>query len=104
MRELVESENQLKAATADYERMGWEVVDQTAGRVVVKRGLRGSWLPHILYFLLAPIYGNLIYSAFRRYDRPEHVVIRIRDFAERSTKSVSEDENGPSVDDSESSS
>jgi hypothetical protein len=34
---------------------------------------------HILYFLCAPVYGNLIYSAYRRYDRPEQTVIRVRE-------------------------
>jgi hypothetical protein len=81
MRELVDSKDELKAAASDYERMGWEVTDRTAGRIVVERGLRGSWVWHLLYFIAAPIYGNLVYSAYRRYDRPEQVVIRVRGFA-----------------------
>ena len=76
-RELVDTERERKAAESDYERMGWEV-NRSAGRTVAERGFRGSWVWHILYFLLAPIYGNLIYSAYRRYDRPEQIVIRTR--------------------------
>jgi len=75
-RELVDTKREREAAEADYERMGWEVVGRSTGRTVVERGRRGSWGWHILYFLLVPIVGNLIYSAYRRYDRPKQIVIR----------------------------
>jgi hypothetical protein len=101
MRELVDTKAQLEAAESDYERMGFDAVERNAGRTVMKRGLRGTWLPHILYFFFAPVYGNLIYSAFRRYDRPERVVIRIRDFAERSADPAPEPEDGPTADDTD---
>jgi len=81
-RELVETKREREAAESDYERMGWEVVDRSPGRSIVERGRRGSWGWHILYLFLVPIVGNLIYSAYRRYDRPEQIVIRIRRFAE----------------------
>lgn len=96
MRELVETKQQLEAAESDYERMGFDAVDRAPGRTVMRRGLRGSWLPHILYLFLVPIVGNLVYSAFRRYDRPERVVIRIRGFAERAADHAPEPEDGPS--------
>ena len=81
-RELVDTKREREAAEADYERMGWEVVGRSTGRTVVERGRRGSWGWHILYFLLVPIVGNLIYSAYRRYDRPEQIVIRTHGGAE----------------------
>jgi hypothetical protein len=77
-RELVDTKHELQGAEADYELMGWEVIDRSAGRIVVERGRRGSWGWHLLYLLILPILGNLIYSAYRRYDRPEQIVIRIR--------------------------
>lgn len=82
MRELVDSTPELDAAEADYERMGWEVIDRTPERAVVERGFRGSWLWHLLFFLLIPILANLCYSAYRRYNRPEQVVIRVRGVAD----------------------
>lgn len=92
MRELVDSKDELEAAENDYERMGWEVTDRTTGRSVVERGLRGSWWWHVLYLFLAPIAGNLIYSAYRRYDRPEQVVIRVRGFAGASGRTETVDD------------
>lgn len=79
-RELVDTKREREAAESDYERMGWEVVDRSAGRSVVERGWRGSWGLHLFFFLLAPVYGNMVYSAYRRYDRPEQIVIRTRGF------------------------
>ena len=79
-RESVDSKRELQGAETDYERMGWDVVDRASGRIVVERGLRGSWMWHILFLLLVPIIGNLCYSAYRRYDRPEQVVIWIEGY------------------------
>lgn len=76
MREVLETEQEFKQALFDYETAGWEVVDKAQGRAVLERGLRGTWIWHFLYFFLAPVYGNLVYSAYRRYDRPERIVIR----------------------------
>ena len=94
MRELVDSKDELEAAATDYERMGWEVTDRTGGRLVVERGWRGSWGMHILYFLLAPVYGNLVYSAYRRFDRPEQVVIRVRGGGRSETVDDTPEEDG----------
>ena len=77
-RELVDTESELEAAVSDYERMGWEVAERSRERVVLSRGLRGSWLWHLLFLVLIPIVANLCYSAYRRYNRPEGVVIRRR--------------------------
>ena len=76
MREVVETEQEFKQAQFDYETAGWEVVEKAQGRAVLERDLRGTWIWHLLYFFLAPVYGNLVYSAYRRYDRPERIVIR----------------------------
>jgi hypothetical protein len=81
-RELVDTKRELQGAESDYEQMGWEVVDRSPGRIVVERGRRGSWPWHLLYFAILPVYGNLLYSAYRRYNRPQRLVIRIRGFAE----------------------
>ena len=78
MREVVETKQELENAVGDYETAGWEAVEQTDNRAVMERGLRGSAVWHILYFFLAPLYGNLVYSAYRRYDRPETCVIRVQ--------------------------
>jgi len=78
MREVVDTEQEYEQAVFDYETAGWEVVEQAQGRAVLERGLRGTWVWHLLFFVAAPIYGNLIYSAYRRYDRPERFVVRRR--------------------------
>jgi len=78
VREIVESEHEYDVAINDYETMGWEVVERGDSRAVVKRDLRGSWLWHLLYFLTVPVIGNMVYSAYRRYDRPERRIIRLR--------------------------
>lgn len=83
-RELVDTKRELQGAESDYEQMGWNVIDRSPGRIVVERGRRGSWAWHLLYFIALPVYGNLLYSAYRRYDRPQRLVIRIRGFAEDS--------------------
>lgn len=78
MREVVETADEIEAAVQDYEEMDWEVYDRTLDRVVFRRGLRGRFLWHFFYFLLAPVVGNLIYSAFRRFNRPRYTVVRVR--------------------------
>lgn len=78
MREVVDTEQEFKQTVFDYETAGWETVEQAQGRAVLERGLRGSWIWHVLYFIMAPIYGNAVYSAYRRYDRPEKLVVRRR--------------------------
>ena len=78
MREVVDTEQEFKQAIFDYETVGWETVEQAQGRAVLERGLRGTWIWHVLYFIMAPIYGNVVYSAYRRYDRPEKLVVRRR--------------------------
>ncbi|MFD1600314.1 hypothetical protein [Halobellus rarus] len=78
MREIVDTEEDRQRAVEDYEAIGWEVEDETADRTVLKRGFRGGWIEHVLYFLLAPIYGNLVYSAYRRFDRPKRHIVRVR--------------------------
>ena len=76
MREVVETERDFDQALFDYETAGWETIEKAQGRAVMERDLRGTWIWHLLYFFLAPVYGNLVYSAFRRYNRPERIVIR----------------------------
>lgn len=83
MRDVVDTEEEHNNAVSDYERMGWEIDAREENRTVLRRGLRGSWLWHLLFFLLAPIVGNLCYSAYRRFDRPEKTVVRVRDGARR---------------------
>lgn len=78
MRDAVDTQREYANAVNDYERMGWEIDARESGRTVLQRGLRGGWLWHLLFFLIVPIIGNLCYSAFRRYDRPEYVVVRLR--------------------------
>jgi len=77
-RELVDSKNELEAAELDYQHMGWDVVERSPGRTTVERGWRGAWGWHLLFLILVPIAGNLCYSAYRRYNRPEQIVIRVR--------------------------
>lgn len=91
MRELVDTNRELEAAIMDYQQLGFEVTEREQGRAVLKRGLRGGWGWHILYFLLAPIYGNVVYSAYRRFDRPERVIVRVRGFAEKNTEGAMPD-------------
>lgn len=86
MREIVETKQELEAAESDYEQMGWEVTARALGRTVVKQGTRGDWRWHILLVILAPLYGNLVYAAYRRYNRPKYVVIRIQGAAERAAE------------------
>lgn len=78
MREVVDTKTEFEQAVFDYETAGWETVEQSQGRAVLERGLRGSWAWHILFLFIAPIYGNLLYSAYRCYDRPEQFVVRRR--------------------------
>jgi hypothetical protein len=78
MREVVETVDELDAAVEDYEEMGWEVDERTSGRVVFRWGLRGNFFWHLLYFIPAPVFGNLAYSAFRRFNRPRYTVVRVR--------------------------
>lgn len=79
MRDVVDTDHERDLAVSDYRQMGWEVDAEGENRTVLRRGHRGSWGWHILFFLLAPIVGNLCYSAYRRFDRPEKIVVRIRD-------------------------
>lgn len=76
MRKVVESEQEFEQALFDYQTAGWETAEKAEGRAVLERGLRGSWLWHLLYFFFAPVYGNMLYSAYRRYNRPEKLVVR----------------------------
>jgi hypothetical protein len=85
MRELVETQHELNAARADYERMEWEIVEAGDRRIVAERGLRGSWWWHLLFFVIIPIGANLAYSAYRRYDRPERRIVRLAGTGNRST-------------------
>ncbi len=78
MREVVGTTDELEAAVQDYEEMGWDVYDRTSGRVVFRRGLRGNFFWHFLYLIPAPVFGNLAYSAFRRFNRPRYTVVRVR--------------------------
>lgn len=78
MRDVVDTEEEHNNAVSDYERMGWEIDAREENRTVLRRWLRGSWLWHILFFFMAPVFGNVCYSAFRRYDRPAYVVVRTR--------------------------
>jgi len=82
MREIVDNQTELEQSMFDYETAGWEVEEKSRGRVVMKRGLRGGFLEHFLFFFLAPIYGNLVYSAYRRFDRPERIVLRVQGFSQ----------------------
>lgn len=75
MREIVYSEREFEQAIFDYETMGWAVTQRQEGRAVLERGLRSDWLWHLPFFILAPIYGNIVFSGYRRFDRPEQVVI-----------------------------
>lgn len=84
-RELVDTKHALAAAEQDYLRMGWDVIDRTPGQVTVERGRRGAWGWHLLFLILVPLVGNLCYSAYRRYNRPEQMVVRIRGFADANT-------------------
>ena len=76
MREVVDTEQEFKQAVFDYETAGWETVEQAQGRAVLERGLRGTWIWHLLYFFFLPVYGNMVYSGYRRYGRPERLIIR----------------------------
>lgn len=78
MPQLVETERELDQTITDYQTEGWDVEKREAGRVVFERGLRGRWAWHLLYLILLPIIGNLCYSAYRRYGRPEREVVRHR--------------------------
>ena len=82
MRELVDTRHELEAAVSDYQRLGFDIMESNPGRAVLRRGYRGSALWHLLFFAVAPFYGNLVYAAFRRFDRPERVIVRVRGFAE----------------------
>lgn len=82
MREIVDSQKELEQAVFDYKQAGWEVDQEAEGRAIMKRGLRGGFLEHFLFFILLPIYGNLVYSAYRRYNRPEKLVFRVKGFSE----------------------
>lgn len=84
-RELVDTKHALAAAEQDYLRMGWDVIDRTPGQVTVERGRRGAWGWHLLFLILVPLVGNQCYSAYRRYNRPEQMVVRIRGFADANT-------------------
>lgn len=78
MREVVDTKEEFDQAIFDYETAGWEAIEQARGRAVLERGLRGAWGWHLLFLFLAPIYGNMAYSAYRNFDRPEKLVIRRR--------------------------
>lgn len=90
MREVVETADELEAAIEDYEEMGWKVYDRTPGRVVFRRGKRGNVFWHLPYLLLAPVVGNLTYSAFRRYNRPRYTVVRVRGGVEEEPPAATE--------------
>jgi hypothetical protein len=83
MRDVVDTDHERDLAVSDYERMGWEIDTEGENRTVLKRGFRGSWWWHLLFLILAPIVGNLCYSAYRRFDRPEKTVVRVRDGARK---------------------
>lgn len=78
MRDVVDTEQEFKQAVFDYETAGWEVVEQNQGRAVLQRGLRGSWIWHIPLLIFTLGYGNLLYLAYRWFDRPEKLVVRRR--------------------------
>ena len=90
-RELVDTESELEAAVSDYERMGADLADRSRNRAVVSRGARGAWVWHLAFLITVPIVGNVIYSAYRRFGRPEEVVIRIRGAADDTADPVEED-------------
>ena len=79
MREIVDSKVEFEQAIFDYETTGWEVVERNPGRAVLKKGLRGEWIIHILLLFLLPIVGNIFFSAYRNFDRPQKLVVRRRD-------------------------
>lgn len=92
MRDVVDTEEEHNTAVSDYERMGWEIDAREEGRTVLRRGFRGGWGWHLLFFVLLPVFGNLGYSAFRRYDRPAYVVVRTRgDREEFESERIAED-------------
>lgn len=78
MREVVDTERGFEQAVFDYETAGWDVEEKNQGRAVLNRGYRGGWGWHLLFLVLIPIGGNLAYSAYRRFDRPERAVIRLK--------------------------
>jgi len=97
MREVVETADELEAAIEDYEEMNWKVYERTPGRVVFRRGKRGNVFWHLPYLLLAPVVGNLTYSAFRRFNRPRYTVVRVRGGVEEEPPAAT----GPTVEEIE---
>lgn len=93
-RELVDTESELEAAVSDYERMGADLADRSRNRAVVSRGARGAWVWHLAFLITVPIVGNVIYSAYRRFGRPEEVVIRIRGAADDTADADPVEEDG----------
>lgn len=71
----------MNDAVSDYvEGEGWEIIEKEDGRTILELGLRGSWFWHLLWFILLPILGNIIYSLWRRTDdRPKRKVIRVKE-------------------------
>lgn len=95
MRKVAKTEEEFNQLIDDYESQNWKIVEETSEKAVLKKKLRGAWIWHILWFILIPILGNILYMIYRRTgDGGEKGVIRLKNEVqtEESHKSAGEDE------------